>query len=50
LHDIKKLGNRAKNYSSELLQVFPIATPEQKECFKLLKESYVKARYDKNYD
>ena len=49
LHDIKKLGNRAKNYSSELLQVFPIATPEQKECFKLLKESYVKARYDKNY-
>jgi len=31
LHDIKKLGNRAKNYSSELLQVFPIATPEQKE-------------------
>ncbi|MCC8419059.1 MAG: HEPN domain-containing protein [Rickettsia endosymbiont of Glossina mortisans submortisans] len=49
LHDIKKLGSRAKNYNSELLQVFPIATPEQKECFKLLKEAYVKARYDKNY-
>ncbi|HJD62396.1 MAG TPA: nucleotidyltransferase domain-containing protein [Rickettsia endosymbiont of Degeeriella rufa] len=33
LHDVKKLGNRAKNYSSELLQVFHIATPEPKECF-----------------
>ncbi|WP_231555770.1 HEPN domain-containing protein [Rickettsia hoogstraalii] len=31
------------------MQVFPIATSEQKECFKLLKEAYVKARYDKNY-
>ncbi|WP_231290004.1 HEPN domain-containing protein [Rickettsia australis] len=30
LHDIKKLGSRAANYNSELLQVFPIATPEQK--------------------
>jgi predicted nucleotidyltransferase/HEPN domain-containing protein len=49
LHDIKKLGSRAKNYNSELLQVFPIVTPEQKECFKLLEEAYVKARYDKNY-
>ena len=49
LHDIKKLGNRAKNYNNDLLQVFPIATSEQKECFKLLKEAYVKARYDKNY-
>ncbi|MCC8377620.1 MAG: HEPN domain-containing protein [Rickettsia endosymbiont of Graphium doson] len=48
-HDIKKLGGRAKNYSSELLQVFPMATPEQKECFKLLRKAYVDARYDKNY-
>ncbi|QQV75399.1 hypothetical protein H6P87_00955 [Rickettsia tillamookensis] len=49
LHDIKKLGSRAANYNSELLQVFPIATPEQKECFKLLRKAYVDARYDKNY-
>ncbi|WP_395477170.1 nucleotidyltransferase and HEPN domain-containing protein [Rickettsia endosymbiont of Pantilius tunicatus] len=49
LHDIKKLGSKAENYSSELLQVFPIATPGQKKCFELLKEAYVKARYDKNY-
>ena len=39
----------AENYSSELLQVFPIATSEQKECFTLLQEAYVKARYDRNY-
>ncbi|MGI4752332.1 MAG: HEPN domain-containing protein [Janthinobacterium lividum] len=49
LHDIKKLGSKAENYSSELLQVFPIVTPEQKECFELLKKAYVDARYDKNY-
>ncbi|MCX4084792.1 HEPN domain-containing protein [Rickettsia hoogstraalii] len=42
LHDIKKLGNRAKNYNNDLLQVFPIATSEQKECFKLLKEAMLK--------
>ncbi len=30
LHDIEELGGMAKNYSSELLQVFPIATAERK--------------------
>ncbi|WP_341788806.1 MULTISPECIES: HEPN domain-containing protein [unclassified Rickettsia] len=49
LHDLEKLSSMAENYSSELLQVFPIATPEQKECFELLKKAYVDARYDKNY-
>ncbi|MGI4753497.1 MAG: HEPN domain-containing protein, partial [Janthinobacterium lividum] len=49
LHNIKKLASRAKNYSSELLQVFPIVTSEQKKCFELLEKAYVDARYDKNY-
>ena len=49
LHDIKKLGSRVANYNSELLQVFPMAAPEQKEYFKLLQKAYVDARYDKNY-
>ena len=31
------------------MQVFPIATPEQKECFELLQKAYVDARYNKNY-
>ncbi|MCC8369996.1 MAG: HEPN domain-containing protein [Rickettsia endosymbiont of Stiretrus anchorago] len=49
LHDIEELGGMAKNYDNELLQVFPIATPEQKKCFELLQKAYVDARYDKNY-
>ncbi|WP_395476952.1 nucleotidyltransferase domain-containing protein [Rickettsia endosymbiont of Pantilius tunicatus] len=32
LHDIEELGSMAKNYNNELLQVFPIAAAEQKEC------------------
>nr|WP_241760895.1 hypothetical protein [Rickettsia endosymbiont of Ixodes scapularis] len=38
LHDIEKLGSMAENYNSELLQLFPIATPDQKECFELLQK------------
>ncbi|WP_233418918.1 HEPN domain-containing protein [Rickettsia tamurae] len=49
LHDIKKLGSRVRKYHIELLQVFPMATPEQEECFKLLQKAYVDARYGKNY-
>ncbi|WP_155813366.1 HEPN domain-containing protein [Rickettsia australis] len=49
LYDIKKLGSRAANYNSELLQVCPMATPKQKECFKLLLDACVKARCDKSY-
>lgn len=49
LHDIKKLGSMARNYDNELWEVFPKATLEQEECFKLLQKAYVDARYDKNY-
>ena len=49
MHDIEELGSMAENYNSELLHVFPMATPEQKECFELLQKAYVDARYDKNY-
>ncbi len=43
LHDIKKLGSMAENYNNELLQVFPIATSAQQECFKMLQKAYVDA-------
>ncbi|HJD56053.1 MAG TPA: HEPN domain-containing protein [Rickettsia endosymbiont of Pyrocoelia pectoralis] len=49
LHDIRKLGGYCANYNTELLKIFPQSSPEQEECFKLLEEAYVKARYDKNY-
>ncbi len=48
-HDIKKLGSLASNYSDELLKIFPNDTEEQKRCFKLLRDAYIKARYDKKY-
>ena len=48
-HDIEKLGSLASNYNDELLKIFPRDTEEQKRCFKLLREAYIKARYDKTY-
>jgi HEPN domain-containing protein/predicted nucleotidyltransferase len=49
LHDLKKLKKRTNQYSPELLKVFPLFTSEQRECFKLLQEAYIRARYDKTY-
>jgi len=48
-HDILDLAKKARNYHYQLFRIFPYETPEQKECFTLLKDAYVKARYDKNY-
>ena len=48
-HDIKEFGSLASNYSDELLKIFPRETEEQKQCFTLLREAYIRARYDKNY-
>lgn len=48
-HDIKKLGARAGNYNADLLTIFPCATKEQEEVFELLRDAYIKARYDRNY-
>jgi HEPN domain-containing protein/predicted nucleotidyltransferase len=48
-HDLKKLKGMVNQYDLELLKVFPLSSPEQIECFKLLRDAYVKARYDKTY-
>ena len=48
-HDIEILGSLASNYSDELLKIFPRDTEEQEERFILLKDAYIKARYDKKY-
>jgi len=48
-HDIKKLGARAGNYNADLLTIFPCATKEQEEMFELLRDAYIKARYDRDY-
>lgn len=49
LHDISVLGERARIYNDELFKTFPCATPEQEECFELLKIAYTEARYNKEY-
>ncbi len=48
-HDIEKLGSLASNYSDELLKIFPRDTEEHNRLFILLKEAYIRARYDKTY-
>ena len=48
-HDIEKLGSLASNYSNELLKIFPRDTKEHNRLFILLKEAYIRARYDKTY-
>ncbi|MCC8483339.1 MAG: HEPN domain-containing protein [Rickettsia endosymbiont of Labidopullus appendiculatus] len=49
LHDIKKLGSIAGNYNEELWQIFPHSDFEQKQCFNLLRQAYIEARYNKDY-
>jgi len=49
LHDIRKLGSLASNYSEELWGIFPHSSNEQRKYFKLLEKAYVEARYEKDY-
>jgi HEPN domain-containing protein len=48
-HDILGLGDRARNHHYDLYKIFPHETPEQEECFTLLRNAYVDARYDQDY-
>ncbi|MDD9335583.1 MAG: HEPN domain-containing protein, partial [Rickettsiaceae bacterium] len=46
LHDIRKLGSIAGNYNEELWQIFPHSSIEQRQCFRLLEQAYIEARYN----
>lgn len=48
-HNLKELNQLCAIYSHDFLTIFPQASTEQKECFKLLQQAYVEARYNKNY-
>lgn len=48
-HNIEKLGRQASGRDAAFLKVFPRATKEQDEMFKLLKKAYIDARYKKDY-
>ena len=45
LHDLTELIEKAKDFSPELLTVFPRVTDFEKKVFKLLRDAYVDARY-----
>ena len=48
-HNIEKFGRQVSGYDPAFLKVFPRATKEQDERFKLLKKAYIDARYKKDY-
>jgi POT family proton-dependent oligopeptide transporter len=48
-HELKWLNYLLCKESREFYNIFPTATKEQKECFELLEEGYVKSRYDQYY-
>jgi HEPN domain-containing protein/predicted nucleotidyltransferase len=49
LHDLRKLMHMIGGHDPAFLPVFPQATPEQKECFDLLRRAYIEARYNPGY-
>jgi predicted nucleotidyltransferase len=48
-HDLEKLGQRVGSIEPKFLSIFPKATEEEKECFKLLRKAYVDARYKPSF-
>jgi len=49
IHDLAKLSHMVAGHDPAFLTVFPQATPEEKECFELLRRAYVEARYNPGY-
>jgi HEPN domain-containing protein/predicted nucleotidyltransferase len=48
-HDLEELNRLCVLYSNDFLAIFPKATKEQKECFELLQQCYIDARYSKHF-
>ena len=48
-HHIERLGSLAAAQEPILLEVFPKGSEEERDRFELLKEAYIKARYDEGY-
>lgn len=48
-HNLSKLLNSVKKYSSEFIKVFPQDTAEEKRLFQLIKAAYVNGRYDPDF-
>ncbi|MCB2263612.1 MAG: HEPN domain-containing protein [Candidatus Thiosymbion ectosymbiont of Robbea hypermnestra] len=48
-HDLEKLSQRVSSIEPRFLTIFPRATEEERERFKLLRKAYVDARYKPSY-
>ncbi len=49
LHDLEVFVAKTKEYSRDLVSVFPMNTEFEKSTFKLLRESYIEARYNPKF-
>ncbi len=49
-HDLEELNQLCAFYSPDFLTIFPRANKKQKECFKILQQSYIEARYSKSFN
>ena len=48
-HHLNVLGEHCAKYDIDLLKIFPMETPAQRELFELLDYAYIGARYDRDY-
>lgn len=48
-HKLKELGAQVKEYSRDLISVFPMNTDFEKRCFDLLCRAYIEARYNRAF-
>jgi HEPN domain-containing protein/predicted nucleotidyltransferase len=48
-HHLEDLNKLCATQVNDFLTIFPLATEEQKECFRLLNKAYIDARYNKHF-
>lgn len=48
-HKLNELGAQVKEYSRDLVSVFPLNTYFEKRCFDLICRAYIEARYNKHF-
>ncbi len=48
-HKLDKLRKMVGQHDPVFFKTFPLDTDEERHCFDLLRQAYVKARYDENY-
>ncbi len=49
-HDLEKLMNYCKKFTTEIFRVFPCDTEEEKRLFNLLQRAYIESRYNSEFE